>query len=528
MDKLYFLTSSKVKLLHSRYLARFYDVSIEPQVHYGVTYHEPRNANREELLALSFQDAMERWAKTVSKERNVFFIEDTSVSINALSVGNEEFPGLDIKFWMSQMTFERLDRTLKDAGGDRGATVRSDVVLYLPPEIMKSEGIDKPYLIFTGFTAGTIIESETVLETDQMYPWLDNRSFNKWFVPHGSDRPLGALSIEKASLFDFRNDSIGGALRFLHGKHVIAKKRNVGQGGRDVSLPFSWPPLVVICGLPCSGKTITGTFLADRNDYFHLEASDFMRLAFFERSSSDAGLRLDEFAAKALKESPSIVLDQVLDEIGTLDDWPVVITGFRSPNEVSGLIDRYSGALDVVALYLTAGEEIRFLRCIERDREDAPSTLDAFRCRDNIQRKMGLDGIASLNGLVQLKNEGSIQSLQDNLIEACGLKDPFRIEERPPHYPLDAKLEQRILSALSTDDAFLTTTEIAHRIERLYGDRRTNKNNVSRYFNQRLKAYFRIKDAGGKRKYRLSQTGQSKARHFQHALASKNARQDRD
>ena len=50
-----------------------------------------------------------------------------SVRIEALSHDGVEVPGVDIKYWMEEQTFARLDAALCSGGNDRRAIVRSDI-----------------------------------------------------------------------------------------------------------------------------------------------------------------------------------------------------------------------------------------------------------------------------------------------------------------------------------------------------------------------------------------------------------------
>ena len=63
--------------------------------------------------------------------RSIFFVEDTSLRLEALS-DSSDFPGLKVKEWFASSTFEEVDRLIKEKGGDRRAVVKSDIALYVP------------------------------------------------------------------------------------------------------------------------------------------------------------------------------------------------------------------------------------------------------------------------------------------------------------------------------------------------------------------------------------------------------------
>jgi inosine/xanthosine triphosphate pyrophosphatase family protein len=331
MTKIFFITSSQTKLMNARYLARNMDVEIVPQPNYGIAYNEPRDVDRMSLLRESFFDALHRWSKSVNSKNHFFFIEDTSVIIPALSDENNEVPGLDIKFWMQGMDFPTLDSLLKQIGKGRSAIVRSDVVLYLPPDLQRSEPDGSRYKVFTHLTEGSITEQSVAVKTNPLFPWLDNTSFNKWFVPKGETTVLSKLPITKADKHDIRKGSVGAMLNFLESKHIIGQRRSTSTWAKESLLPMGWPKLVILCGLPCSGKTTLGTFLSEQCGYLHLEASDFMRMAYQRRNKEDSTLGLDSFATKALKSNPGIVVEEILKNLERSSEPLPAITGFRDP-----------------------------------------------------------------------------------------------------------------------------------------------------------------------------------------------------
>ena len=112
--KLYFITSNRAKLANAKHICKDYDIAIVPhkKLFYGYGYQEPRIQFREQLLESSIESAIHRWEKYVHGQANdsFFFIEDTSVIISALSSENEEVPGVDVKYWMEDMTFKKIDR----------------------------------------------------------------------------------------------------------------------------------------------------------------------------------------------------------------------------------------------------------------------------------------------------------------------------------------------------------------------------------------------------------------------------------
>jgi len=521
MKKLYFLTSSRTKLEHAKYLAKKFDVSIEPRRDYGKVYIEPRIQKREILLKSSFDDALRRWKKR--KHQNyLFFIEDTSVIIDALST-EREIPGVDIKYWMQESTFENLDTDLRALGNNRKATVRSDVLLYLSPEVQKALGRNDNIIQFTGMTKGSITENEIEIKTHPIFSWLDHKSFNKWFVPAGESKPLSALPQKSAEIYDIRKESIGSMLEFLERNNLI-NARVEAQGGTETQQQMEWhrvplPQIILVCGLPCAGKTTLGEYLSNAFQFYHIEASDFMRMARNERHGVNPPITIDEFADAALKESPGIVVNKVLSEILKEPDHAIVITGFRALSEITIFQAQYNQLLPLNTLFIDADSNIRFQRGIDRGRAEDPQNLDKFCERDQLQLDMGLDKIKDQATVNIIKNIYSLEDFYTIIQARIGLQESphknndYGTGERP------ASLEATILVALLLDESApengYTTTEIARVINKQFSNSslKTNKNNVSRYFNMRFYPYFRLL-IGTPTRYLLSQTGRTRAMIF--------------
>jgi dephospho-CoA kinase/inosine/xanthosine triphosphate pyrophosphatase family protein len=510
MLEIVFFTSSPVKLAHARYLCRDYDVQITGfrEKTFGATYIEPRIYDREQLIEESYQDALQRW-KLASNINNLFFIEDTSVAIEALST-EQETPGLDVKYWMVKTDFASLDEQLKVLGNNRRATVRSDVVLHLSPKL-RSTTQDKNYLCFTSSVVGCIVDKEQVFDTNPMYPWLDNKTFNKWFVADGCEQPISMLPIVEADQHDFRAQAFCNMLAFLEQHKIINRRSEPGvQNNLEVD-----ESLFVICGPSCAGKTTLAEYLAERYGYYHIEASDFMYLSYYQRHGFASSVNIGDFAEQALCDQPEIVAEQILSNILANKAGPVVITGFRSPLEVDWFQRYYMGGYPIVVVYVTADATLRFKRSVTRQRDDEAGNRETFDRRDAQQATMGLEELERLFMPDRIKNNGNLESFFNNF-ETRHVQSQQRgyMSDKAGHLTA-GKLESLILLTLLdkwSSRAYFTTTEIAHLLNQSLDGKPKSKNNVSRYFNQRFYPYFDIKLIDGKRKYRLSNTGYGKAR----------------
>ena len=515
MIEMVFLTSSRIKIAHARYLCRDYAVQVSGfhEKTYRANYDEPRIYDRTQLIELSYQNALECWLKAYpGGESKVFFIEDTSVIIDALSV-ERETPGLDVKYWMADTSFATLDAQLKKFGNNRRATVRSDLILHLPRELRSSE-VNKGYLWFTSTKSGTVVDKERMFDTNPMYPWLDNRTFNKWFVPEGCSQPISMLPIAEADRFDFRAPAFREMLAFLEGQQKIHRRTKP-----EMQASFDFDSLLfIICGPSCAGKTTLAEYLAERYGYYHIEASDFMYLSYYQRQGVSSRINIGDFAEQALHEQPEIVVEQILLNMTSGKPVPVIITGFRSPAEVEWFRHYYTGKYTIELVYVTADDAIRCFRSLTRLRDGEAEDRKTFVRRDVQQAAMGLSELEKQFGGKRIENNGSRESYF-NSFEMRYIQKPQqlgdKVESDRPALP--EKLENAILLALAEKwqtREYFTTTEIAQLINQHFKleDKPKNKNNISRYFNQTFYPYYEIRLVDGKRKYRLSNTGYGKAR----------------
>ena len=519
MVELVFVTSSNEKLAHARYLCKGYDVHISKQKQYGVGYKEPRITDRNELIKLSIEDAYERWKKNVTNaEDKLFFIEDTSVVIPTLSKDGMEYPGTDIKYWMQENDFNSVDTQLKKMGNDRRAIVRSVVALVLSKLLREVSGTR--YLIFESSTKGAIVGKELPVETQPFYSWLSSKTFNKWFVPDGCDKPMSLLPIEIADRHDFRAGSFTQMLHFLQ-RHGVIKERS-GDSNLPRQTAFFGPPLFIVTGPTCAGKTTIALYLSNQYGYYHLEASDFMYVRYYENHGITSHVPIADFAEKALLDNPCIVADQLIEHTGETDKNPLVITGFRSIDEIECFRKKYQGRFDIEEVFVDADQITRYERSRLRRRGDTSKTLEQFAKGDIQQDSMGLRLLRQefSDGTV-LNNEtfdGFYQAFEDKFGE---LLKGQEITSRKTKSTLSLRLEDLIILALGKrfdSGEYFTTTEIAHLITKLSPDYTKNKNNVSRYFNYQFHPYFDISVSGEKRKYRLSQTGLSRSKWLENRM----------
>lgn len=520
MRSLTFFTGNQTKLAHARYVAEGVPLRIVSfrQRTYHAGYHEPRLESREELLRQSYESACEQCEKAgISLDSSAFILEDTSVRIEAFSDEVREYPGTEIKFWMAEQTFGELDRKLKECDNNRRVSVRSDVLLHVPRSLQKAWQVSEPYMVFVGVQAGTIIEYEQDFASNSVFPWLDNRSFNKWFVPDGFDKPFGSLPIEQADKVDFRRHSFNQLFAFL------IKVGYATDAKHQFELKVDTSPTILLCGQTCCGKTTAAQWLTREFGFLHVEASDFMHLSYLLRHGYKGDIKIGDYAEEALKQKPHIAAEKVVDYILEHPGTPIVISGFRSPAEVEYAEMRLTGAGKKLSKYfIDADQDKRFERLKARMRNDDEFDIEKLQKRDAQQGRMGLDVIKATPDFQHIKNNSSILTYTKKiarLVPQASVREVNVAQQLEVACDAtDVKLEDAIKIALlrSWQDherrPSFTTTEIAKAINEQFPNIKSKyKDNVSRYFNQDFYPYYEISGDEDRRRYRLSNTGYGEA-----------------
>ena len=526
MIKITFFTTSITKLAHLRYLAEGHSIDIKgfKQRTYRASYHEPRLYNREELLQKSYKSALEQAQKAkINPKKHFFILEDTSVKIDAFSE-EKETPGVDVKYWMQKQIFDILDAELKAKNNNRKVTVRSDLLLHMPDYFKLLSGSTKDYEVFYGEQEGTVVEKEYDIKTNPVFPWLDNSSFNKWFVPKGENCPISLLPIDKADKYDFRAHAFKKLLLFIN-EPMTPEARQEQQ----YSMNLLTEPTIIVCGPACAGKTTISQYLLKEYGYIHLEASDFMYLSYYKRHGFKNIESIAEYAKQALINKPEIAAEKILEYLPKSNGKAFVISGFRAIQEIEWLMDNfpYKG-VDFKIVYINASQDIRFKRYISRNRDRDEVSIEKFNEADDAQDRMGLPGISSLGACVHVTNEDSKDSY---FAKFC---DALLSNVKPtPARDFDINLLNEIRSTALMGDAimltllkewrddesrpFFTTNQISKLTENKF------KDSVSRYFNKDFSAYFEVMIPGGSNpnKFRLSNTGYCAALEIYHRLIQK-------
>lgn len=509
MFELIFFTSNRTKTLHAQYLCRHYNVKISNfrEKTYHANYEEPRTQNRDRLLKESLKSAKEKAISAGLSIKQPFIFEDTSVIIHSLSSNGNEYPGTDIKFWMRETSFESIDFQLIFFGNNRAVTVRSDLVLYLP-------SVPPFEFYFTSKADGVIVDAENRdLKTNLIYPWLDNKTFNKWFCPEGEVKVISELPIESADKYDFRKNAFYEMLDFLY-KEGIIFRRSLSEPERIIK---SDSCLHIVVGLSCAGKTTIAEYMVDTKSFLHIEASDFMHLIYLETHGEKSDVKIGEFARQVLEKRPTLVAERVLEFLETYNWSNIVITGFRKNEEIDYIHDNYLTSGEIKIIKINASENVRKNRKIVRNRNESEMSTEDFHSRDERELSMGLTSIFSRNDLVEIENNESVDTYYKTYTKKCNLhsmkiKNPKKILINPEQQKLYDLVILTLYKLKSNGEKspFFSTRGICDNVNSIFKLKKPKfRNNIGRLLNKKFDVFFEVQyDKNRKLKhYRLSNTG---------------------
>jgi dephospho-CoA kinase/inosine/xanthosine triphosphate pyrophosphatase family protein len=503
-----FYTSSIDKFLQARLVFQECGLILRHFISSQDPYHEDYNLGQKQLLSRAIDEIKYRLGVN-----SIFFVEDTSLKITALSSPNMDKPGLEVKEWFARTSFSKVDAELKQRGNDRSATIYSDIALHIP-------GLNRAVFLH-GETSGLIAEnSPNFLQSDQ-YPWLTPNTFNGWFIPAGATKRLGEMSFEESIEHDFRVKSLFAvidrieeyaAVLNLNGHSYSVKRLRTATATRnlfddDVSL-------YIIVGKICAGKTTFGQYVSSRHSYRFIEASNIMRMI-AEENGITAPTPFYQARDLLHAKGPDVIARQIVSMFGEDLSDRVVITGFRTIEELQYIRIHFPNCKVV---YIDASERTRFERHIRRGRVEDIRTLRDFQEHDKQQWGFGLLPVALDMADIKVENEGTITDFYaqiDALIEKAPAKIPGVSEIKLNRKTLIETRVFRCLQALERFSAPASCPEIAKITERdMHGVKPEHVERISpRHVNWVLKDFpelaRRINVKGDKIRYEILPAGRA-------------------
>ncbi|MDA9478255.1 xanthosine triphosphate pyrophosphatase [Bradyrhizobium sp. CCBAU 65884] len=408
----YFYTSNADKLLQAKLMFMRHG--------YALRHYRGRREPYDEDYSLETRQLLDRAIEQVNAEfgvRSIFFVEDTSLRIEALSEGATDYPGLAVKEWFSSASFEALDRELRKKGNDRRVVVKSDIALYLPTLSRK--------VFFHGETEGAIATSPPAFSPSAQYPWLTPDTFNGWFIPQGATKRLGEMEFEESLTFDFRAKSLSALISRLEELNLAL---NIPPNFYIVRRP-ALPPIaeqqllfkelmqedkpsqvLVVIGNKCAGKTTLSDYLIARDDVMVFEASSVLRSL-----ASEADEQV-ETADDAYRFLFAHGLDCVAHTIAKyIERSPAslnVVTGLRTVEEVSLLVERFPSARIV---FVDADVRTRFERHVRRARDKDVKTFVDFVKQDEQQARFGVLRVPTEIATDVVRNDGTLELYKERI-----------------------------------------------------------------------------------------------------------------
>lgn len=458
--RLVFYTTSSDKFAQAQFAFQRSGLSITEFKSRDDPYREDEDGTSIELLTR----AIDEIRLTVGQaDGTLFFVEDTSLRINALSTEAHEIPGLHVKEWFKDTSFSALDAELQQRENDRTVTVKSDIALHVPH-------LATP-VCFHGESRGVVSSTPPDFAPNVEHPWLRPDSFNGWFVPDGAERPLGAMGVEESWRYDFRAMALMqlidrieefAAVINLPGRAAVRRVRRLGA--LEPTLFDVYRPLYVVIGPTCGGKTTFGMRAAkgssEREPIQHVEASDVVR-------TFDGGPRLQEspldFALRILKSyGYDVAARRIVDEyFGEELRLGAVITGFRTIEELLYIRGKLPSTR---VIYVEAPAKTRYERYLHRKRAEMDSLpLQEFLKIDEGQASLGLLSVGSQLADFRLLNDQNLTSYHQQIEAILSGLDVGAIPgygRTPAGQRADRAQLFRCLGALKTAAGPLSTDEI--------------------------------------------------------------------
>ena len=166
--------------------------------------------------------------------------------------------------------------------------------------------------------------------------------------------------------------------------------------------------LVLVSGLPCSGKTTVAQIIAQSFNAPILSMGDVVR-----EEASKLGEDLGKIATLLrLREGRRAIAKRLVEKLRGVDSEVVVIEGVRGPDEVS-LLKEESGC-DVFLVYVVASRPVREERFRRRARQDDVG-LTTVNVRDLRESLYGILDLLMIADSVIVNDYENVQELEEHV-----------------------------------------------------------------------------------------------------------------
>jgi dephospho-CoA kinase len=406
-SNLYLVTSNPVKIAHYEYIFDALRLPLRTYSKPLLGYTEQHDIPPVESLRQSVIHA-----SATLKHLGLFFIDDSSFLLRALSDAHCEVPGLRTKDFLNKhTTVESLQRCLEACGNDASAEIVSRIGLNVP-------GTPFPD-VFEGRTGGAILAQPPPFPFTGV-PWLSEVSPANFFVPRGESVPLSCLGVEKALRYDTRLKAvlcllyrIDQLLAFSAFRSVVLRKqRRTPPAQRMLFSPY----VLVLSGYSGAGKTTSREHLAKAYGLQTVEESDVVRSQAERLGECDSDLS-DIVDWIVSEHGPTCFIDEVMRTAIDLRRGLAVISGVRNPAEIEFL----RGMCNCFVVFLDVPRDIRLMRWII-SHPDKRDHHPLFKKLEEDEQRWGIERIRSEADFI-LRNTGNKSVLQielDSLIMQLG------------------------------------------------------------------------------------------------------------
>ncbi|GIF67791.1 hypothetical protein Ais01nite_58260 [Asanoa ishikariensis] len=492
-----FFTSSGAKYRQAQAVFQGVGLRLTHRKNDSRPYDESYDGTVEDLLRRAIKEIQHRGGGS----RSMFFIEDTSIRIEALSHGREE-PGLRAKEWFAETTFRELDEKLK-AMSDRRAVVKSCIGLSVP-------GLRDP-IFFYGRTDGVVAQSPATFDINEAYPWLSPDNFSAWLIPDGRSETLSEMSFEESLAVDFRVKallSLTARLEeyalMLNAAQPVFSRRTGTRETQPGLFPKPNPEILLVVGPTCAGKSTFGTYVQQLLEWHFVDASSVVRVLREQQGMEHE--EVSDFAHDLLhNEGFDVVARYIAREYlpsKSSFEPGIVITGFRAIEEIEHFRQNYP---NVKVVSIEAPLRVRYDRYLRRGARKPLGSLDEFERENERQHTLGLLRVVDELADVRISNVGDEHEYQGQVATVLGLDNRQAKGVSLVGHRLNPKRSQlyRSLAVLRKAGRPLTTQEI----EAMMPDRSVRHNNVNKMLKRYPELALRHESPDENLKYEITSTG---------------------
>lgn len=411
-----FATTSVAKFLQARLVLQPFGFDVELLEAHRDPYREPYGFPKREFLRAGLEQVVSR-----AGAAGLVFIEDTTVSIPGLGRG-PNFPGQGTKEWFAEISHTDLMGQIEAAGGDRRATVSSDIALYVP-------SLYPSFPIFSASTSGRVVESVPLIQSNRLYPWLGRPDFSSWFVPDNATGVLASMELEESIRYDFRSKCLRQlvdrlqeylAVLNLPTSSVRTTEQTPRRNPAQLTIFPDFPDdiVLIVVGRVAAGKTTVGHYLSLHRGFYHIEGSNALLEAVEAHgySQNDYGSMFSLADALFENHGYDVVERNILATLLDRVDAPIVYTGCRTLEGAAAMrrAARTFGRPFAI-LNVSARSSARLIRANARARDE--SAVDATEFDDASKRdeSYGAAAFADLISDAQLVNHTDLTSFLSNI-----------------------------------------------------------------------------------------------------------------